>query len=255
MRIGVKLITGSILALLLGVFLASPLLYTNIVVAPEANAPEPLFSVDVAYAYIERQNTSTVPSPDNINETITRDIPVVCYTIGLNFTRLSEEVDICDAKVEVYRIEVYSNERFIGNLLKYEGLIHNQSIIGQPLRFFPDFDSNPFYEDSISGGGGGATTRWPIGESRVTFSGGGGTTWARTFGEPETIFITVTRLGWVMLTGNSTEAVVLSEPEVVAEVQLEKYRDGFLYNNLISEDQLSQLDDPLYPYGKIFEMS
>lgn len=242
-----KFFPGSIIALLLGFLLAAPLLYTNVVIAPDTDSPEPLFGVEVAYAYIEEYNGQ-------------QGGPFVAYCIGLNFTRLSEAVDVCDAKLEVYRIEVYLNEGHIENLLKYEGLIHNQSLIGLPSHFLRLFFnpevSNPFQDNSssVSAGGGSATTRWPIGESRVTFSIGGGNPWDRTFGEQQTIFMRVSRVGWAMLINNSTETVVLSEPEVVAEVQLESYRDGFLYNNLISEDQLSQLDDPLYPHGKMFDL-
>jgi hypothetical protein len=60
--------------------------------------------------------------------------------------------------------------------------------------------------------------------------------------EPETLSIIVNRLGWFTITGDSNEAVVLSEPEVVAEVQLEKFRDGFMYNTVIPEEDISQVD-------------
>ncbi len=58
----------------------------------------------------------------------------------------------------------------------------------------------------------------------------------------ETVFVRVSRLGLVTLKGDSSEAVVLSEPEVVAEAQLEKFGDGFLYNTIISEDKLSEIE-------------
>ena len=60
--------------------------------------------------------------------------------------------------------------------------------------------------------------------------------------------------GWFTVTGDSSEAVILSEPEVVTEVQLEKFRDGFLYNTVIPEDELSQVD-LTNPFGKFFELT
>jgi len=252
MEIGVKLFPGSIVALLLGVFLAAPLLYTNVVMAPDTDVPE-LFGVDVVYAYIERRNISIAAdayylSPStNPNDTI--DVPSVVRAIGINFTRLSEEVDPCDAKFEVYLIKFYSDKGFIGNLQRYEGIIYNRDFVGDPLRF----DLNEFFGDRPPSGGGSAYTNWDVGESRLGCSTGGGTNWVPTFGEPETIFISVNRLGWITIKGNSTETVVLGEPEVVAEAQLEKFGDGFLYNTIIPEDELSQID-LLNPSGKLFEL-
>ena len=81
--------------------------------------------------------------------------------------------------------------------------------------------------------------------------------WGSTFGEPETMFVSVSLLGWIALRGNSTDTIILGEPEVVAEAQLEKFGDGFLYNTLIPEDELSEFDpdfDPLNPCGKLFEL-
>jgi hypothetical protein len=65
------------------------------------------------------------------------------------------------------------------------------------------------------------------------------------YGEPETIYINVSRLGSVIFSGNST-LVSLSTAEFLGQIQLEKYKDGFLFNKLLSEDELSQID-PLYP--------
>ena len=265
MKIGVKLFPGCIVALLLGVFLAAPLLYTNVVVAPDTDVSE-LFGVEVVYAYIERQNTTTLFAPPEksdvtSNDTIlkkgkgdfdftytTINVPSVQRFIGINFTRLSEEVIPCDAKLEVYLIKFYSDKGFIGSLQRFEGFY-------TPVMYdsIGPLDMNEFFGDRPPSGGGSAYTNWDVGESRLGCSSGGGTNWVPTFGEPEAIFISVNRLGWISINGDSRETVVLSEPEVVAEAQLEKFGDGFLYNALIPEDELSGLD-PLNPYWKLFDL-
>lgn len=56
----------------------------------------------------------------------------------------------------------------------------------------------------------------------------------------KTLTITVHRLGWTTFTNNST--IVTQTNEVIAQIQLEKFGDGFLYNNLIPADKLSQID-------------
>jgi len=252
MKTGVKLFPGSIVALLLGVFLAAPLLYTNVVMAPDTDVPE-LFGVDVLYAYIERRNTTIAAdayylSPStNPNDTV--EIQTIQRVIGINFTRLSEEVVPCDARIEVYLIKVYSDKGFIGNLQRFEGIIYNRDLAGDPMYD----DMTEFFGDRPPSGGGSAYTNWDVGESKLGCSSGGGTNWVPTFGEPETIFISVNRLGWITINGDSRETVVLSEPEVVAEAQLEKFGDGFLYNAIIPEDELSQIN-LLNPSGKLFEL-
>ena len=245
-----KIFSGSIIALLLGIFLASPLLYTNVVIAPHTEIPD-IFDVNVVYAYMERKNI-TVSESDFLSASFANDtieITTINRVMCINFTRLSEEVVPCDARIEVYLIKVYSDEGFIGNLQRYEGIIYNKDLTGVHL----ETDLMKFFGGRPLSGGGSITNKWDIGQSLIGSSSGGGNTWVPTFGDPETIYISVNRLGWVTINGNSNETIILSEPEVVAEAQLEKYRDGFLYNTIIPEDKLANIH-PLNVAGKLFEL-
>jgi hypothetical protein len=252
MKIGEKLFPGSIVALLLGVFLAAPLLCTNVAMAPDTGVSGS-FAVDVVYAYIERRNITIsadayyLPPSTNPNDTI--EIQTVQDVIGINFTRLSEEIVPCDARIEVYLIKVYSDKGFIGNLQRHTGIIYNSDLVGDPMYD----DLTEFFGNRSPSGGGSVYNHWNVGESRLGCSSGSGTNWVPTFGDPETIFISVNLLGWITINGDSRETIVLSEPEVVAEAQLEKFGDGFLYNTIIPEDELSDID-PINPIGKLFEL-
>ena len=242
MKIGEKMFPSSIVALLLGVLLAAPLLYTNMIVGPVAADSAPLLDVDLTYAYIKENSTNP-------------EIPVVNYFIASNITRMSEDIDPCDAKILVYLVKFYSDNEFVENLGMLEGLIYNPDIsetdaihyIGNYFEFLTtsDFFGNKFIAT------GGSFGIWNVGESRT---GGSSGLWYSSFGEAETMSIKVSLLGWISFTGNSTNTVVLEEAQVVTEVQMEKFGDGFLYNTLIPEDQLSDLD-PLNPYGKLFELT
>jgi len=75
----------------------------------------------------------------------------------------------------------------------------------------------------------------------VLFLPAGGSDWVSAVDESEAIFARVKELGWAVY-GDSTEVVVLPEPEVIAEVQLEKYKDGFMYNAAITEDRLLEIE-------------
>ena len=272
MKNNIKLFPGSVIGLLLGVLLAAPLLYTNAVMAPASNGSEPLFGVEVTYAYIEQITGTYVPYggflPDSDNPNATEPgIPRVNYFVAFNFTRLSEEFDPCDAKFMVYLIKFYSDKGFVGNLGRWEGIIYNSDLVrlrrsenetDESIFYYSDlsweiFRSDEFFGDYRPFGGGGSYGKWDVGDSKGCGMSGVSLDWGSSFGDPETMFVSVSLLGWVSLKGNSTDTVILGEPEVVAEVQLEKFGDGFLYNTLIPEDELSDFD-PLNPIGKLFEL-
>jgi len=278
MKIGEKMFPGSIVALLLGVLLAAPLLYTNVVMAPVAVGSESLLGVEVTYAYIEQITGTYVPYggflPDSQNPNATEPgIPRVNYFVAFNFARLSEEFDPCDAKFMVYLVKFYSDKGFIGNLAQIQGIIYNidrvrmrpseNETAGSLIPFETDegiiyygdhlweiYKRDEFFGDHRPFAGGGSFGKWDVGETRGCGSSG---FWDSTFEEPESISVSVNLLGWISLRGNSTDTVILEEPEVVAEVQMEKFGDGFLYNTLIPEDDLSDFD-PLNPMGKLFEL-
>ena len=61
------------------------------------------------------------------------------------------------------------------------------------------------------------------------------------------ITISISRIGYVTVDGNSTTATPASG--VIQQIQLTPYNGGFLYNNIIPQDQLSQtnLQSPTFP--------
>jgi hypothetical protein len=269
MKIGEKMFPGSIVALLLGVFLAAPLLYTNVAIEPVAAGSEQLLDVELTYAYIEQITGTYVPYggflPDSENPNATEPgVPRTNYFVAFNLTRLSEDVDPCDAKLLVYLVKFYSDKGFVGNLGIFEGILYNSDLVtvpesenetGEGLIYssgllFEIFKSDEFFGNHHPFQAGGSFGTWNVGESRTGASSG---FWDSSFEEPETIFASVNLLGWVALRGNSTDTVILEEPEVVAEAQLEKFGDGFLYNTLIPEDDLSDFD-PLNPLWELFDL-
>ena len=57
----------------------------------------------------------------------------------------------------------------------------------------------------------------------------------------EPIALSVIRLGWITVDGNSTQTHLFRN-ETTKHVELSKYQNGFLYNTLLPQDQLSQID-------------
>jgi hypothetical protein len=77
---------------------------------------------------------------------------------------------------------------------------------------------------------------------------GSASDWNISSGKPETIFLTVRRLGWVIIDNNST-TVHYASPEPLVRVQLQNYGDGFMYNKLFTENELAQIN-PVMPQFK-----
>ena len=263
MNLGSKLLPGSIVALFLGVFLATPLLYTNIVVAPVVAGTTGLFDVDVVYAYVEKHNETVpvfedekgtvvdlhfftdaesfrYPTPANITLFVsTTNITNVSHFVAINFTLLSEDGTQYDAKTEVFLISFSSQEGVIGCEQTYRGVVYNESV-QRPV--FDVFDQMNFNGGEIVSGTGGLVDNLGVDESWISYSSDNGNSWVPTFGSPESITISIERLGWFTVTGDSKEHTILPEPQVVTEVTLDKYDSGFLYNTLIPESELSNID-------------
>jgi hypothetical protein len=122
-----------------------------------------------------------------------------------------------------------------------------------------EFSNSTDGDNSIpkhTGGGGMMKPDWPIGYSIVSPQGGGGTysttnpiagqnlttPLVSALREAETLFITVRRIGWITFSANST-VVELADNKIVAQVQLDKLSEAtFLYNNLIPEEDLANID-------------
>jgi hypothetical protein len=67
----------------------------------------------------------------------------------------------------------------------------------------------------------------------------------------EPISVSLIRLGWITTQGGQSEIHFSSQDqETVKQVELTKYQDGFLYNTLLTQEQLSRLDPfkPLSSY-------
>lgn len=81
---------------------------------------------------------------------------------------------------------------------------------------------------------------------------GSASDWNITDGKPETIFLKVRLIGWVIINDNST-TIHQGSSEPIAEVQLQNYGDGFLYNKLFTSDELAQIN-PVMPQFKFMKM-
>ncbi len=258
-----KLIAFAAIALIVGVASITPLMFLMSQTAKaQTFADEPWFTASIPYSYwvpttgtedLNPQINFSQGRPSDLNNETNllagnlTDQEFVGYrkVIVMNFTlKPLPETETADAKIEYYVLEVKSDKGPVMNMSYYVGTARSNSF--EPGDFH--FMRNNWFDSNTTGGGGfdyswasGTSKLWPIrgsGTGTPGHSGSGNVYTALT--EAETLTINLSRLGWVTFNGNST-TVKLSN-ELIQQIQLNKYGDGFLYNTMFNEDELSQID-------------
>ncbi|HDQ06817.1 MAG TPA: hypothetical protein ENN36_08895 [Candidatus Bathyarchaeota archaeon] len=262
MKIEKKLIACSILALAIGVSSVLPLTFLMSATAkvnaiPENLSSEPWFSIDVPYSYWMTRDGKIegMDVDSDIDETT---LVSSQYLMALNITLNVDTTNYpADARIEYYQINVTSDKGPVENGCWFVGTNLNggsfsfQDFI-EDFHFSRDewFDTDAFNtaNDGISSGvvrrdwATGFSLLWRVGSSGAGTIGHSGTSdLVSALREAETLTISISRVGWITFTANST-LVTLANNEVVEQVQLEKFGEGFLYNSVVPEEELATID-------------
>jgi len=209
-----------------------------------ASSVSQMFDVDLVYAYVGKIDVT------NHSHFGMEMHPVNLYPafIYVNYTYLGNpNNEPYDAKFEIYLIQLISDTGASANYTAHQGTNFNQS--------YSDLPTIPPSPKSSSGDATGFSFNLTVNKSflgiRITdgssFTSKNSSLGLWSSGPPSTITLTLRRIGWLTVMGNSTSTV--SNPvgdEVLLQVQLEKFRDGFLYNKLVPENKLTQMD-PFHP--------
>jgi len=240
-----KFLIFSIFAIIIGVSSILPVGYFLFAPVKGEIVDEPWFSVNIPYSYLEAKNGTfqdfEYPEAISMNET-----EVESYGFGtfLNLTLDANlETENVDARIEYFQIQLTSNIGLIEKRYQIVGTNSNISFGYEDFHFKRDgwFDTN-----QMSGGGLlkynwtlGESILWPnSGASSSTISPDSEVTKIR---EADRLFVTVYRLGWVTFDGNST-TIIKRVNDIVAQIELTKYNEGLLFNNLIPEEDLPKID-------------
>ena len=206
------------------------------------------------YAYLERQNTTQVTvdyTEDGRLITEELDEPNVRVNVVLDLTRTSEIPGPSIAQFWVYQVEFYTDKGSISNVTCHRGVFsekppvlnqYNSSEFHSTLGELMNFSRHLIEIFGGDNGGGGVSASWPIGRPVILYVPAGDQAWVSAIDESETIFIRVKELGWAVYGGNSTDVVVLPEPNLLSGIKLEPYYDGFLYNPILPEKRLAEID-------------
>jgi hypothetical protein len=255
-----KLIACSILALAIGISSVLPLTFLMPTTAQAETAPEPWFSIDMPYAYWVTYDGPLKDSPFQfpgieMNETNSVSDQQL---IVLNFTLTADTAkQQADAQIEYYQIDMNTDKEFIESQYWVIGTNINSSFdVSSLITDFHFMRSEWFDTDTFnpmkSGGGGGLVRQnwasdfsvlWPAGGSGSgTLGVNGAYHTVSALRAAETVTISIYRIGLVTFSGDST-VVTRTNNELVSQIQLEKYgEEGWLYNNLVPEDELATVD-------------
>jgi hypothetical protein len=198
---------------------------------------EPQFNIDVSYAYVDNywdNDTAKIQKNYGLVYAVTFDV-----ITKHNFRQFPFIIfPYADVVTEYYSIELLSEKGSIGNLT------YSVSQRAISARTFYPYNRTVFPEVSQSTGTAGSLNG--------TFFGyieGSTKNLDTSLGKPDSITITVRREGWLISKNNST-TVHLADQKIIAQVELQRYGDGFIYNKLFSQEQLSRIN-PVMPQYEV----
>ncbi len=246
MKVEKRLIAYGVVALLIGVVSISPLMF--MMSAKAESTSKPWFTIDVPYAYL---TTNSSKNPNNhFGENMFGYWHRILVNITVNPDAWSDDVD---ARFEYFQIKLYPNAGSIANETFFVGTNRTTSSNPHGLDWFESFislcintsstgtmiqDSNNSALHMGSMGGGWATNVLYQNISDIM--------------NADSLYLDVTRTSYVTFGSNST-VIESANNEVIQHVELKKMEDGFLYDTLPPEDQLSQaylLTPPAILYDK-----
>lgn len=217
------------------------------------------FNVEVAYAYVGKGPFEAPHSHFGWD----KNYPVNQYpsVIYLNVTHTSSATLVSyDALIEVFLIQIISDKGPIESYVHFEGTNYEPSFSDAELNSLTARIYDLINMNIVSGITGHFRFNWTEGEavfgSQVGSFGAyssnptGLGLWSA--GKPNTISVTVRRIGCVTMNGGSI-SVHADVTNAIAELQVQKFGDGFLYNKIVPADKLLRKErqtDLFQPFDK-----
>ncbi len=258
-----KLIAYCFIAVLVGVAAVTPLLFLmSGTASAQTETDKPWFNLNSPYGYWTANSTvypNGTASYSNFR------------TLALNITENLNTIEesTADARVEYFQILVYADGKTVENSTYFFGCNRTDNFTFEPFQFAM---GNMFNLTNISLGGYLTVGTTSNKTSDVQFEEGGGTFFFGTnlgnqtsdlvfesggqsgrrlaedipqritdIQNATTITVTIQRFASVTYNGNST-TITLGNGEILQQIQLTKFGEGFLYNELVPDDQLTQID-------------
>jgi hypothetical protein len=227
----------------------------------ETSQYNPCFDFNVLYAYVGPRTSHFTTGNPLQNETSIKTLnaktlypSLVCFNVTSNPIN---ELGSCDAKLEVYLVKIQSNTGLTENHIYFiatncEPSFKNPDLLNPAISNISRLIDTNTVIDRLNG-----KFAYNMISDNRSLSGRVGTLgmyntqqsdnglWSK--GTPSTMTIDVRCLGLITLKG--TEVTIIKDtalPTDHKQVSLQGFDEGFAYNNLIPQDQLTKID-PFQP--------
>jgi hypothetical protein len=209
------------------------------------------FNPDIAYAYVgpAPANSSYFDQGFNATMYLASQFPsIVC----LNITRIPGiQIASCDAEIEVYGVKIVTNTGLTENYAYGVGTNYNASFSHSQKNALVPYVNDLVDHNLYRAITGSFEFNWTTDASILSHTIGSigwyttnpnAGTGLASAGIPQSITVTVYRIGYVTVSNGSVSIYKDSNVKSIISVQLSKYEDGFLYNKLVPTAQLPQTD-------------
>ncbi|MCW4003921.1 MAG: hypothetical protein NWE95_08430 [Candidatus Bathyarchaeota archaeon] len=224
-------------------------------VAKKSAGPESQFQVGIAYAYVGPPPSDKISYYDpkhNVTMIHASKYPSAVY---LNFTRApSIQIKSCDAVIEVYGIQVATDTGITEYHAWSAGINYTSFTLDQQMTLV-QYSNEIIDKNRYRSSGGTFSYNWTDNDCRLSkkigsvgiYTGYRPNKYIDTSllsaGAPNSISVTIYRLGYLTMSNGSITVYKESiTDKPLAEAQLNKYEDGFIYNKILPAEQLAEVD-------------
>ncbi|MFZ7136821.1 MAG: hypothetical protein ACOWW1_00155 [archaeon] len=228
-------------------------------VAPsvESAGSESCFQVKFAYAYVgplPSDKDSYVDPLTNVTMVHASTFPSAVF---LDFTPVFSMTSSCDAVIAVYGVKITADTGQTEYYGWSAGTGNYSTFTEDDLATLASYRAEMIQHSTYRSRGGTFCYNWAANRSVLSHTIGsiGVYTSNNTLiqqscsdlsssGMPNAISVDVYRVGYITMSDGSIiiHEDVLTEDKPIVSVQLDTYEDGFIYNNIVPTEQLSQID-------------
>ncbi|MDG6223065.1 MAG: hypothetical protein IAX21_01725 [Candidatus Bathyarchaeota archaeon] len=205
------------------------------------------FNLDPTYAYVGKgnQNSTVIDS----NGILLSPISQYPSTVYFNISRPTVKNIVCDAFLEVFNVKIESDKGSAENFIFFTGTNVIPSFSDAELNILTEGVYDLIDRTLRDGVSGNFRHNWTADESILSAKVGSYGTFTNyknglglwSAGKPNNISVTFYRIGFVTITNGAIsirrDAICINHK---SQIQLQEYDSGFLKNELVPIDKLSQ---------------
>jgi hypothetical protein len=237
-----KLVTYCFVSVLVGVAAVAPLLFFMPgTVSAQTEFNRPWFNLDVPFAYYSATSTEGTSVNVDTGQVENTSSYSSAYSVGLNYSVNAAADTMINARIEYFKIHVYSDLGSIEDIVTSIGA--NCTGDMDPEKLFSFARDDWFNTNMVSGGTFYPSFNGELPENEGPVGGISGISTSVSFANitlPQEflnaqnapkIYIDISRLGYITFDGNNTIAT-LADQSILQHLELTKNGDNFTFGNV-----------------------